>query len=217
MDMLIGSSREKHGGASLNKDTKKQARKQLRQKVKIYIMSLWFLFVLIIVKTFDIPVSFAADAVFIGFKPLICRNVLPIISMLLALSGLGFAWGMYYHFNDISNPPLKVLSVKNKNYEYLTFLTTYVIPVVFVDYSNVRDVLAMVILLVLIGFILIKMDLYYGNPMLAILGYKLFEIEYKIRGETVHKLVITKNAVIKGSHVKWKEIDNNTLIVKEHK
>lgn len=79
----------------------------------------------------------------------------------------------------VSNPPYEILSVKNENYEYLTFLTTYIIPLICIDLTKVRYVIVLGVLLVLIGFIFIRMDLYYGNPTLALMGYRLYRAEIK--------------------------------------
>lgn len=66
---------------------------------------------------------------------------------------------------------------KNENYEYLTFLTTYIIPLICIDLKNIRYIIVLGILLILIGAIFVKIDLYYGNPTLALMGYRLYRAE----------------------------------------
>ena len=139
---------------NLNRDT------DTTLKLHFYIMSLWLLFVLLFLLTVDIPISFSKDAHFIGVMPLLKRNWFAFISLLLALLGIIFASMERRKWAGVSNPPYEILSVKNENYEYLTFLTTYIIPLICIDLTKVRYVIVLGVLLVLIGFIFIRMDLY---------------------------------------------------------
>ena len=94
-------------------------------KLRFYFMSLWLLFVLIFLLTVDIPICFSKDAHFIGFGPLLKRNWLAFISLFLAILGWLVASFEKQKWAGVSNPPYEIESIKNENYEYLTFLTTY--------------------------------------------------------------------------------------------
>ena len=59
--------------------------KDVAIKFRFYFMSLWLLFVLIFLLTVDVPLSFSKDVHFIGFVPLLKRNWLAFISLLLAV------------------------------------------------------------------------------------------------------------------------------------
>ena len=108
------------------KDNKGTKMNKLSIKIEFYILSLWLLFVLIFLLTVDIPIAFLPDAEFIGFLPLIKRNWLAIISLLMALTGVIISCRLKHKFRGTHNPPTDMISIKNENYEYLTFLTTYV-------------------------------------------------------------------------------------------
>lgn len=138
-------------------------------KLRFYFMSLWLLFVLIFLLTVDIPICFSKDAHFIGFGPLLKRNWLAFISLFLAILGWLVASFEKQKWAGVSNPPYEIESIKNENYEYLTFLTTYIIPLICIDLTKIRYVFVLAVLLVLIGFIFIRMDLYCGNPTLALM------------------------------------------------
>ena len=77
------------------------------------------------------------------------------------------------------NPVYKICHVENSNYEYLTFLTTYIIPLVCFDFNNVKYIIAFILILIITGIIFVKMDLYISNPTLVLLGYKLYKIRLK--------------------------------------
>lgn len=151
-------------------------------KIRFYMMSLWLLFVLIFLLTIDIPVSLTPNAKFIGWMPLLKRNVLSIVSALLVLISYLLTCKTKYEWKGVTNPPHNINSIKNENYECLTFLTTYIIPLICIDLKNIRYIVILGILLILIGSIFVKMDLYYGNPTLALMGI----------GYTVQKLIMLK-------------------------
>ena len=196
---------------NLNRDT------DTTLKLHFYIMSLWLLFVLLFLLTVDIPISFSKDAHFIGVMPLLKRNWFAFISLLLALLGIVFASMERRKWAGVSNPPYEILSVKNENYEYLTFLTTYIIPLICIDLTKARYVIVLGVLLVLIGFIFIRMDLYYGNPTLALMVYILYRAEIKGCEAPDGKILISRDRLNKASSIKWIPIDEYVWIAKEIK
>ncbi len=198
------------------KDNKGTKMNKLSIKIEFYILSLWLLFVLIFLLTVDIPIAFLPDAEFIGFLPLIKRNWLAIISLLMALTGVIISCRLKHKFRGTHNPPTDIISIKNENYEYLTFLTTYIIPLICINLNEVRYVIVLGILLIIIGSIFVKMDLYLGNPTLALLGYRLYRIESKDVPSKDGILVISKDKLTVGSSIKWIEITEHVWVAKEN-
>lgn len=186
-------------------------------KLRFYIMSLWLLFVLIFLLTVDIPISFSIDSHFIGFDPLFERNWLAFLALLFAILGLYITAAEKYRWAGVTNPPYQIESIKNQNYEYLTFLTTYIIPLICIDLTKIRYVLVLVVLLVIIGFIFIRMDLYCGNPTLALMGYRLYRAKIKGLDTPDGVILISKDRLSRNSSIKWIEIDNYVWIAKEVK
>lgn len=196
--------------------TKNKCKDNLRLKMGFYILSLWLLFFLIFLLSVDIPISFAENAKFIGFGPLLKRNWLAIISLVMMLIGGVIAWRFNYKINGVTNPPAKIISIQNENYEYLTFLTTYIIPLICIDLGKIRYVIVLVILLIIIGSIFVKMDLYLGNPTLALLGYHLYRIKVEKIAETDDILVISKDRLSLDTSIKWIKISDKVWVVKEN-
>lgn len=186
-------------------------------KLRFYFMSLWLLFVLIFLLIVDIPSCFSKDAHFIGFGPLLKRNWLAFISLLFAILGWLVASREKQRWAGVTNPPYKIESIKNENYEYLTFLTTYIIPLICIDLTKIRYVFVLAVLLVLIGFIFIRMDLYCGNPTLALMGYRLYRAEIKGVDAPDGIVLISKDRLSKRSAIKWIPIDKYVWIAKEIK
>ena len=186
-------------------------------KIEFYILSLWLLFVLIFLLTVDVPVSFAPDAKFIGVIPLIKRNLLAMISLLMAFAGIVITLRLKYKFKGVHQPPTEIINIKNENYEYLTFLTTYIIPLICINLGEIRYVIVLGILLLIIGLIFVKMDLYLGNPTLALLGYHLYRIEAKGISSADVILVISKDKLKVGTSIKWIKITDSVWVAKEHR
>ena len=179
---------------------------ELRLKIEFYLLSLWLLFALIFVLTVDIPISLSPDAKFIGVRDLLQRNWLAIISVSMMLAGVAIILGLRYEFKGAHEPPVKITNLKNENYEYLTFLTTYIVPLISINLSEIRYVITLGILLLVVGAILVKMDLYLGNPTLALLGYRLYRIEAEGVLAPDGILVISQEQLTVGAVIKWFKI-----------
>ena len=72
-----------------------------------------------------------------------------------------------------------------------------------------------IVLLVLFGFIFIRMDLYCGNPTLALMGYRLYRAEIEGVDAPDGVILISKNRLLKESSIKWIPIDKYVWIAKE--
>lgn len=203
-------------GFVLSKKNVKKERENKRIKIEFYIMSLWLLFALLVLLTIDIPISFQDNAKFIGFVQLLQKNILSIIFLCLTIISWGLTKVMKYRWRGVCNPPYKITSVKNENFEYLTFLTTYIIPLICLDLNNIRYIIVLGILLVLIGSIFVKMDLYYGNPTLTLLGYRLYRAEIQGIDAPNGIILISKDRLSTNKSIEWIKIGEFVWVVKEN-
>lgn len=196
----------------------KNVKKNTATKISFYFMSLWLLFVLIFILTVDISlISFSKEEIFIDFILLLKNNLLALVSLLLAVMGWIVASLKKRKWKGVFNPPYRIKSIKNENYEYLTFLTTYIIPLICIDLTKPRYLLVLVILLVLIGFIFVKIDLYCGNPTLALMGYRLYRAEIEGIDAPDGVILISTDRLNKKSYIKWISIDKYVWIAREIK
>lgn len=188
---------------------------QLKLKIKLYIMSLWLLFVLIFMLTIDIPLCFWENKETFKWLNLLQNNWLSILSLIMVIVGMYIAGAMQREWDGVCNPPVKIKTIKNENYEYLTFLTTYIIPLICIDLTEIRYIIILIVLLILIGYIFISMDLYYGNPTLALMGYKLYRAEIEGYNDSNDIILISKDYLLKEQSIKWIIIDENVWLAKE--
>ena len=179
---------------------------QFRQSVmkfELYVISLWLLFLLMIVIKVNIPICFGADCLYVGTWILITTNVLPIISLVfigvVAICYIRFK----YRIESNVGLPVVVKKVEDLNYEHLTFLTTYIVPLICFNLDNIRYIIALFILLLVIGQIYVKTDKFYANPTLAILGFRLYKLEI----DGISKVMITTQRISELDKIVFTTID----------
>ncbi|WP_082473585.1 MULTISPECIES: anti-phage protein KwaA [Xanthomonas] len=184
-------------------------------KAELYVASLWLLFVLAIVLAIDIPLCTGEDCNFVGWKEIIGNNKIALSSALLMLSGMV----SIIRFNHLTRRggdlPREVLKAEDVNYEHLTFLTTYIIPIISFNLSSSRYVVCVGILLTIIGVIYIKTDRFYSNPTLAVLGFRLYKLKFD--GSDEDFVVITRSRIKVKDLVCLKLIDDRVAIASRSK
>jgi len=154
-------------------------------RIKLYIISLWLLFLLIIIKEFDYEIWDHTKDYEFNFKLLASKNILSMVSFTLLVLGIFLLFNMRRKVTGTLNLPKKIKKIKNLNYEHLTFLTTYIIPFICFDLDDARNTVIFVFLLLVIGAIYIKTNLFYANPTLALLGYHIYQVDTATESEMV--------------------------------
>lgn len=186
------------------------------RKVGLFFLSMWLFFLLAIIITIDIPTYFGTDWEFIGWNNLLYRNVIPIIFLICIFIG-GYA---YYDFKKLgegaTDISFNVEKVDNQNYEHLTFLTTYIVPLVSLNLTNIRYLLVLALLIFVICIIYVRTDLFYSNPTLAILGFKLYKVDglFKHNDQRDAIILITKDIINIGSNCDYIQLDNRVYYAK---
>lgn len=185
-------------------------------KFELYIMSLWLLFFLIIVLTADVPIYFKDNCEFIGIEQLLTTNIIPLISLAFLILGVIFYFRFDYRISGSKKLPSEVTEVEDYNYEHLTFLTTYIIPLICFDLTSTRYVSVLGFLLVVIGIIYVKTDKFYANPTLAVLGFRLYKVNLRTRtGMKNSIVVITKSRIIESDLVNTLYLDEKVCFVRK--
>ena len=96
--------------------------------------------------------------------------------------------------------------------DHLSFLSTYIIPLIAFNINDPRSFLIVAVLLLIIGAIYIKSDLYYLNPILLLFGYKI----YKAKTETRSVILIFSGTLpAMNDNLRYKDLGNNIYYVKK--
>ena len=117
------------------------------------------------------------EDVWTNLKILASNNLLSTSAFILLILGIIFLFDLRYKIKGSLDLPKKVKEIKNLNYEHLTFLTTYIIPFICFDLDDVRNTFIFAFLLIVIGAIYVKTNLFYSNPTLALLGYHIYQVK----------------------------------------
>jgi len=180
------------------------------QKVEFYILSLFFLFFLIFLS--KVPVCINPNCEFVGIKSLFTSNLLITICIVFMLMGLFFFFKFKFNFEEGSSLlPITVKEFENVNFESVTFLATYIVPLACIDLDKNRNSLLLIVILIFIGWIYIKTDLFYTNPTLAIWGYHIYKISSLDKKNII---IITRRKVQTGDVLFLKLIDGKIFIAK---
>lgn len=100
----------------------------------------------------------------------------------------------------------------------MNFFMTMIIPLLIDDVGTIQGAVTFLIIVVMMCALLSKTHLYYANPVLAILGYRVYEITFKSNPDFNNEICL---AVVKGrflknpSTVEYKVINDIVLYMKE--
>ena len=181
-------------------------------KIELYFMSLSVLFFFLILKTLDIPIYIGSDMQFVGWKYLLCENIIAIIFICLLIISIIMRKRFQNSLSGNTDISSKILRVKNINYNYLMFFVTYIIPLICFDVSDVREFIILIFLLIVLGILFVKTNVYYQNPTLALMGFNLYEVDMTYKGTEINNvIVIVEGKLYKNDNINKHAIDENEI------
>ena len=189
----------------------------LLKKVSFYLLSMFFLFLIIIILGTDIPICFDDDAKFIGVWECITRRgiMIPIVCVVFLIYTIGFTFYLKYKIRGTKLGPIIIKNIDNVNNDILAFVGTYFFPLVSFGLSeHWQHLVVLCLLFILIGVIYVRADIYYTNPTLLLLGYRVYRIEGELDGLRIKKIIIIKGELHLEDQIKYIPIDNVTYYAK---
>lgn len=180
-------------------------------RIKLYIISLWLLFLLIIIKEFKWDNWKTGLNYKDNISNLLFSNILSCLAFILLSLGILFLFNLRFKIKGSLDLPKKIKKIKNLNYEHLTFLTTYIIPFICFELDDIRNTIIFLFLLIVIGAIYIKTNLFYSNPTLALLGYQIYQVETETETDLI---LITQGELKEGESFVNLDIGNTVYYAK---
>lgn len=199
-------------------NNKPKMKPNLHTKICFYLLSMVLFFIIVIILGTNIPICIDDGAKFIGVWACISNKgiLIPIVCSMALLYSICFAFYLRHRINGSKLGPISIIEVKNVNNEILAFVGTYFLPLIgFSLADHWQHLIVLILLFLVIGIIYVRADIYYTNPTLLLLGYRVYRIEGKWNGETIEKVVITYGELQKNDCIKYIPIDNNTYYVKK--
>jgi hypothetical protein len=169
----------------------------------------------VIIVTIDIPICIDEDATFIGFKELFKSNFVSVISSFFLIVGTIVYFKFRFDLKGSTNLPFTIDKIESVNYEHLTFLATYIIPLICFDLGSFRYLIVLLLLLLAMGVIYIKTDLFYANPSLALLGFHIYKVDGSFKSSKREGIILlTRHRLKEKQKVKYIKLDDRIFYVK---
>lgn len=102
--------------------------------------------------------------------------------LLIILGIAGLLWNI--KFSNEKSTKIEIVSKQNiTDKHFLGYFSLFVFFAIPLDLSLVSAYCVYVLVLIMIGIVYINNSLYYINPLLNLLGFNFYDIQYKIEGE----------------------------------
>ncbi len=98
------------------------------------------------------------------------------ICISLAALGLVLLAGVLVAAKRMAPQSLHVEDVQVRDGDALAYIATYLVPFAAMATATTRERVALLVFVALIALLYVRSELFYTNPFLAILGYKLYQI-----------------------------------------
>lgn len=185
------------------------------RKINLYILSLGLLFIFVIIITINLPIENFNVKKLDSWINVLILNITPIICLIMVFYSF-FAYKKFeFDLKGATDIPFEITKIESINYEHLTFLATYIIPLISFDFGSIRQMIILGLLLVVMGVIYIKTDLFYANPSLALLGFFIYKANGSFKnGVREDIVIISREKMILHQKVSYIKLDDRVYYAK---
>lgn len=114
----------------------------------------------------------------------------------------------------------EIMEIEEKEDASLNFFLTLIIPLLMDDVATIQGALTFLLIVAAISLLLYRTKLFYANPILAMLGYRIYEFRFKSNGEYSDARItaISFGRLTGKNSIEYKNVTNDgILFVKEMK
>ena len=145
----------------------------------------------------------------ITVKEFMYKNIVPLVSVILIIVGIIGYISFLDMLNNGKNLPVEVESIESINYENLSFLATYIIPLVCFPMNSIREIMVLFLVILITGCIFIKTNLYYTNPSLVLFGFNVYKVKCQTNDTFKEGIVIAKGKINEGDTIRYLPLSDN--------
>ena len=189
-------------------------------KEKLMIQSLSPLAVLTVIKNFSFIIE-DSSGVKLDVRLFIATNLPLLIVMVICILWICLAVVYLLSFNAFkyagSKGGYSIKIINKKEDDSLNFFLTLVLPLLIDDVNTWQGALLFIVVLCLVWGLSSYTKLFYANPVLALLGYRVLEIaflENKDKNKETY-IAITRGNLDETHNIEYKEITEEVLFVKK--
>jgi len=190
-------------------------------KFRLIVLSLSPLFILTFVQYFpwnNIGKVFSNLNNLEMIKNHICLFIGMLVCVLWIVASLVIYFQFKYYSNYNVTEGYEVKDIKEEKEAGLNFFLTLILPLLVNDIKEVNGLLMMLVIIVIIISLLLKTDLYYQNPILAMLNYHIYRFKFvsnsNYQGDKEF-IGIGFNKVDGSNTIEYKVIDENVMLIKQ--
>ncbi|RGM47927.1 hypothetical protein DXC13_09810 [Agathobacter rectalis] len=185
-------------------------------KLSLYCISLWILMFMLIVLKIDVSMIDEKNGLN-TLKEFLCANIFSWVCICIILVGLmGYVYFKDY-LKNAKRLPVEIEECESVNYENLSFLATYVIPLVCFPMETDREIFVLFAVITIIGCIFVKTNLYYTNPSLVLMGFNVYSVKCKNGGAFKNGIVIVKGKLKVKDIIKYMSLSDNVYFARRIK
>lgn len=135
-------------------------------------------------------------------------------SMLIAII-LSIASLLFIKYSSYGTKKIKVENIERPDDTIISYIMTYIIPILTVNDINKYEIIVNIFLFILIGYLYIRLNLLYLNPLWSSFGY----ISYRINNDTVlitnYSISELKNLIKNNQEIRGFFMSNDIFIAKK--
>jgi len=109
---------------------------------------------------------------------------------------------------SVVNLTVKKVSVKSS--DLLAYMFSYILPFLGLHLDNPLEVISVIIFFSMLAIVYVNSNMIYINPMLSILGYRIYEVTDA--NDNVYVLITKQKSIIVGTELNARRIGGNVLL-----
>lgn len=116
----------------------------------------------------------------------------------------------------VSTPPVKVLSVSNKSGELINYSIPYMISFFVMDLAKTKLLISFGFFMFIMYVLTLKTHNIFINPVLAVIGYNIYDVKYQKDGKELQSYFLTKGERLKrGENCRIIDLSEHLQLVTE--
>lgn len=155
-------------------------------KFKLWLISTSTMWAILLVKTWKVPLclTFWQGFEWAPTNVIFCpSNIVAYISLICILLGGWSLWMLNYKLKGSpTSLPVHIKNTTDESKDYVNSLATLttMFAVLIVNYETYQDLLVLIVMLTIIYVCYTQTNLYYANPIMALLKYKIAKVETNV-------------------------------------
>jgi len=140
-----------------------------------------------------------------------------IVWPILVVSGISciILWAAVRYIK-VSSPPITVKSVSNRSGELINYTVPYMISFFVMDLGEVKLLLSFGFFMFIMYWLTMKTHSIFINPMLAVMGYNIYDVQYERNGKECEDFFLVKGERLRKNELcRIHEVSEQLFIVTE--